>query len=180
LLDYSHNVDIPAPFFFKPERMRGIGIIILVILLDGCKSINEFYPNHQFSLGIRNNILFVTVNLNGIPADFIIDTGASISLIDKNHAEKYGFKNANRNGTGQISGFGGNAEVTIGGYPDIEISGVELKSIKMYVTNLGKINSRLNEWGIFPVGILGADFLNKNKVIIDYYSRQIKFDIKEK
>jgi len=71
-------------------QLKTVGWLMVVML--GCSTINEVPFEARIPLQVRNNLLLLQLTVNGKAADFIIDTGASISLIDQSKTEKYGFK----------------------------------------------------------------------------------------
>jgi hypothetical protein len=113
----------------------------------------------------------IAVEINGVPATMIVDTGAVASLLDPRFAAK-----ANVRGYGStdmefhdIAGakskvdLTGLTNFTIGGVP-VRSSGATLTPFSYYPASGGKI-----------VGLLGIDFLGQNWSIIDFGQQKLYF-----
>lgn len=107
-------------------------------------------------------MLFVNVILNGLPAKLLIDTGASKSLLDITKANEYGF---------EYSLLIKDQYIGLGGFQDMHIVydyHIEEFFTPFLGTDLSEITSYFMDEGINIVGVLGSDFLDTHKVIIDF------------
>jgi hypothetical protein len=111
--------------------------------------------------------------LNGKKAYFIVDSGASISILDVNQSKEYFFDCLDLEST--VLGFGGkstyytlsNVNVDLKLIPTItEFKGNDLK---LLVKTIDKHS------GVKIVGILGSDIFKKNGIQIDYFTNSIKY-----
>ena len=113
----------------------------------------------------------IAVEINGVPATMIVDTGAVASLLDPRFAAKakargYGSSNME---FGDISGVRSKVDLTglsnfkIGGI-SVRSSGATLMPFSYYPASGGKI-----------VGLLGIDFLGQNWSIIDFGQQKLYF-----
>ncbi len=108
------------------------------------------------------------IEINSIKGDFILDTGASNSCIGLDlisyfylDSEESKVKAA---GAGAI-----NMETRLARKNDISILSKEYPSLDLVLFDLSHVNEALiqaNEEGVH--GILGADFLKRNRAVIDY------------
>ena len=140
-------------------------ILILFLLLSGCvvKQYTVTYEYKEvFWLREYNNMLFLNVTLNGLPAKLLIDTGASKSLLDITKAKEYEFGYLAIS-TEQYVGLGGSTDIHV--VYDYEI---EEFFTPFLGADLSEITDRFLKNGIFVVGILGADFLDIHNVVIDF------------
>ena len=148
----------------KNFNLSKLLVLLLIILVSGCKKDTD--PSTiQFST--QKNVPVIYVKVNNKPAIFILDTGASVSIIDKNFKTHYGFGTMENLNEGTITGVGGtvrmedvyNCEVKYGD----SILNVDLKSISL--SHLAKVSN--------IVGVIGSDYFVKNKVSIDYNSKTL-------
>jgi hypothetical protein len=117
---------------------------------------------------IQKKIAFVEFDTNGKRGLFILDTGASISLIDKAQANEYDFEYYPQNGEGNIHGLGGKNSFNVTSSIDLRYGTSFKVRHKFYSSDLGALKSFLLLNNIKILGILGADFFLCHKVIIDY------------
>jgi len=111
--------------------------------------------------------------LNGKKAYFIVDSGASISILDINQSREYSFNCLDLENT--VVGFGGkstyytlsNVNVDLKLIPTIsEFKGNDLKLL------VKTIDKHTN---VKIVGILGSDIFKKNEIQIDYFTNSIRY-----
>src|SRR5258708_4743296 len=114
--------------------------------------------------------LFINVKVNGKKCRFLIDTGASHSVIDKsyfekNHASKK-LKTIKQSTTGLHSS---TSESHLGKIKEMAIGPLKVTNYQVAATDLDHVNltySTIKKPKIH--GILGSDILLKYKMIIDY------------
>ena len=139
--------------------------IILVIFLFGCVSQqNTVTYDFKEIIGLyeNNKMLFINVTLNGRPAKLLIDTGASKSLLDINFAEEYGYK---------CYPLAIDKYIGLGGLHDVyAIANYDIDEFftPFLGTDLGEITGYFKDAGVEIVGVLGADFLEMHRAVIDF------------
>ncbi len=109
-----------------------------------------------------------SAKINGVPGDFILDTGASTSCIgftDSAHflliSEESIIKAA---GAGAI-----NMETMLSRRNVFSIKNWEIKNMDFVLFDLSHVNEALSQVHEEPVhGIIGADFLKQHRAVIDY------------
>lgn len=106
--------------------------------------------------------------LNGKMTLFLLDTGASSSLVDSSVRKEYGFTIGKA--LDSISGIGGSRRI-------YEVKDVELKYRdhllvvpKLKTSNISEIREALK-----IVGILGSDYLNAVGANIDFCNKVLRF-----
>lgn len=119
--------------------------------------------------------VWVRASINGgPPADFIIDTGASMSVIDREYAEEIGL---GHEGSAGVQGMGGEGSVSFSHVDSFRIGGVgdgvTLKDLRVALTDLADTDEPL-VWRRM-CGLIGYDILNHFVVEIDYDRRLVTF-----
>jgi len=119
----------------------------------------------------KNNVPIVMMKVNDGSGIFIIDTGATYSIINSNSANKYGFKI--KGFYRHIGGIGAE-KVYLRNTENLKIwiRGIPI-NVRFRAMNLDKLQARAD-----IVGILGSDWILKNKVIIDYERKILWIKIK--
>jgi len=116
------------------------------------------------------NWILVPVSADSETSLWILDTGASSSVIDSTFANELGLEWGD---PVRITGATGHATVPTAIAPDLEIAGIPFSSRRMAALDLvGLVQSRL---GLTVQGILGQDFLRDYTTRIDFARRRIAF-----
>ncbi|WP_431137496.1 aspartyl protease family protein [Psychroserpens mesophilus] len=143
---------------------RIIIFIVIFIIFNTCKSDDVTFISH-------NNVPIIQVEINGLPANLLVDTGASISVLDITTINHYGFIIDTSKELFIVSGVGGSTN----GYHLLNVTicntNGELITDDFNFRTINLSNQRFHT-GI--VGIIGADYLKQNDVIIDYNTQTIK------
>lgn len=159
--------------------------IIIYLLLTSCVTKNKYINSliitsangntfevpKEMDLIYSRNLFFVDLKVNNKNARFLVDTGASTSIIDINQAKKYGFTTKEKND--KITGIGGSTirytiyNITTKTKQDqsilIKFNGIDMKNL---TTNMEKD-------GIYIVGVVGSDFLKNANAVIDYSDNRL-------
>lgn len=141
-------------------------IIYIICIFSSC----DYKPKPVDGSFTFNKVPFITLIIKGKPEIFILDTGASISVLDKKYADDNGIYYSD-DGSTMIT-FSGEETVQYKTDYNVEfvISGI-MYSQKFMVQDIGKLRSLV---GNKVRGVLGSDFLYFNKIIIDYGELTIK------
>ena len=118
----------------------------------------------KFSMNKR--VPIIQVELNGKKAKFLIDSGASLNILDKNAAKEYGFKTYSSSDS-TVTGIGGAEEILSVGGTDVVING---KKVRMPFKSID-LSNVVSKLGI--VGIIGSRWLSQQGYIIDYCDHTI-------
>lgn len=119
------------------------------------------------------NLIFVEANVNGKRGSFIVDTGASSSLISYRLAGlgKYPLPKMKNAGTPGGEGFSGQAFAV---KADFVFVGVTIKELPVYAGNVDALAERTGEK---CDGLIGQDILRHFKSVkIDYRKQVIEFE----
>ncbi len=110
----------------------------------------------------------LTIRINGIRGEFILDTGASTSCIGLDSVTHFGLNS--EASEIKASGAGAtNMETRIARDNDLTVGGRSLRNVDFILFDLYHINEALTQVNELPVqGILGADLLKKLRAVIDY------------
>ena len=147
----------------------------LFILVIFCAlNLTAFSQNEKpFSVPFEasNNLIIVQTSVNGAkPLSFILDTGASGTVISESAAKDLGLK---LEGQGNASAQGGEIEMAFVKQASLRLSkDVELPNLTLAAIRLNGLEAGL---GRKVDGILGYEIFKRFVVEIDYASRAVKF-----
>jgi hypothetical protein len=112
--------------------------------------------------------LQLTISINGVEGNFILDTGANSTAIDEKSMKKFKMKSK------PSEEFAVSAGVTdialqISTENTLLFDSIELKNHTVYLMKLDIINETFLNLGMTTIdGIIGTDILSENEAIIDY------------
>lgn len=161
-----------------------IKIIISILLLIGMSACSKnIYVNplilhnennsgnillaKELKLEYIKNLFFVDLKVNGINARFLIDTGASTSLIDIDESKKYevimkSVTNKKIVGVGGVINKYSVKNISVTNNFDHEIL------LKLHAADLSHVISAMSSDGLNVVGVIGSDYLKYADAIINY------------
>lgn len=114
--------------------------------------------------------LMVEVLINSVPAIFLIDTGASKSIMDQNRIVRF-ISNAVFTPNEQLSaGLGTNTmESQLCVIDSVEIGGIKIPDYQTVLMDISHVNESYQKLGYPGIdGVLGSDLLYRFKASIDY------------
>lgn len=120
--------------------------------------------------------VLVRVSINGAaPEDFLLDTGADLTVLDQDYARRIGLR---LEGQGAVQGVAATAGIHWARIETIAVRGrgnssATLREFKAAVLDLSE-GQKVLLWRK-PAGILGADFLSHFAVRLDYDARNVTF-----
>lgn len=151
--------------------MKHIILLKLFLLLSCGSKDNKFEDDNKIEFVTINKVPVVKGKLNNIPAYFIIDSGASLSVLDENQKDKYKFYTTSDNQS--AVGYGGVASFKRVTNVDLFIGGKEFET-NYKAQNLSSLVDVIREdSGYEIVGIIGSDIMKSNKFIINYSDNSI-------
>jgi len=111
--------------------------------------------------------LRLTVIVNGVSGDFILDTGAGATVIEKNRKEKFSL--LVEKSTAKAVGVGGQQSVESARLSSLQIGALSKTNYPVHLISLDHTNTAFATIGEKKIdGVIGADILTGNKAIIDY------------
>ena len=115
--------------------------------------------------------------LNGHPAVFLIDTGASNSCMDAQLATKFGMRSAGE--PLPMTGAGNEKlQATASTKSELRYRQQLLARLEFMLIDMHSINSAFEEQGEAPIdGILGADLLHSQAAVIDYKKKLLRLGL---
>lgn len=132
---------------------------------------NIIIPVEIVELEDNSYHLITSMEMQGVKGDVIIDTGASVTVIDKNlpikdEKNNQDIKIQSGSVTGQIS------DVQIICAKQVKIGGILFKNIRLAAIDLNYVNEMYNQHLKRKIiGLLGSDFCVKHAVVIDYQKK---------
>ncbi|MBR4147157.1 MAG: retropepsin-like domain-containing protein [Bacteroidales bacterium] len=115
--------------------------------------------------------------INGMEANFLIDTGASRSVFDPNVITKFIDNPAFEKKEGITAGVGGNdLESSTFIINSLALGDIEIKDYEAVALDLENIHENYRKLGLPSIdGIIGGDILVKLKATLNYRLRKIRF-----
>lgn len=115
----------------------------------------------------------VNAKINGAKGSFIVDTGASHTVIDEMSSEKFKLKFSGASKTaGGLGTSGLQTKRSTGN--KIEINDFAISRVPLTALSLQHVNDALEKHGSPKIdGVIGADILKKHSAIIDYKGKAI-------
>ncbi|MDY4042290.1 MAG: retropepsin-like aspartic protease [Marinifilaceae bacterium] len=123
--------------------------------------------------------IITTVLIGSIEGDFIIDTGASVTVIDRNtpfsHEAIADVPEINSGGvSGRIE------EVKLVNLPTFQIGDYTIENLHAAVIDLDYVNTLYEKQLRRRIsGLLGSDFLVKFKAVIDYENKYLRLKVSD-
>ncbi len=119
--------------------------------------------------------IFIAVKVNGKRCRFLVDTGASKSVLDKSYYEKHLSNKKLKTLQQETTGLHGSVpETQIGLIKELEIGKKKIKSYTVAAVDLSHVNSTYSKLKEPKIqGILGSDLMLKYKMVIDYGQEKI-------
>jgi hypothetical protein len=109
----------------------------------------------------------IEATINGQTGDFVLDTGANMSVIDDAHVQNFGIEP----GTGAIGGavaIGGAGQARRVRIDSFSLGEVDIRQNRIVTSDLGNLLRVLGRaTGTTVNGIIGQDVLNEHRAIID-------------
>ncbi|WP_080963977.1 aspartyl protease family protein [Chromobacterium subtsugae] len=121
-----------------------------------------------------NGFVAVKARLNGVDGRFLLDSGASMTCVDRKQAARFGLENQ---GTTRTShGSAGATEIKRVADKRLEWGGrLAADKLAVYLTDFDAINQGLAEEGVAAVdGVIGMDVLAEQYAVLDYGQQQLR------
>jgi len=140
------------------------------IRLDSIRNWEVPYDSLKFEL--KKHVIIVEGSVNNVKLRLMLDSGAELNLIDRKINRKAldrfrVIKRVNLIGVGKRE-----VEVLAGILDELKIGGEHCKSMNTLLTSLDDINE---SFGVALNGVIGYEFLNSRRVMINYKKRKLYF-----
>ncbi|KPJ53358.1 hypothetical protein AMJ39_04965 [candidate division TA06 bacterium DG_24] len=133
-------------------------------------SFTEGWSSEDIPFQYIEEHIYLNVSIGGKKTLWILDTGASVSVIDSAFAAELGLQPEGRL-MGQ--GAGGPVEISFTTLPPYSIPGIEFS--EQMVASLNIHDLFHNAFGLDVAGILGYDFLSRLVTKVDYANEKLSF-----
>ena len=173
------------------DRMKKIAYILVLFLTFSvtAQKVSNLRPGKKYqSIKFKfiNNLIILPLELNGVPGDFILDTGVKGNILFLGENGKFFIKDSLR--TVNLRGFGYGepvkAYVSMGN--TVRYKSMVLPNRDFFLLKDEKLNFSAKT-GIAIHGLIGADFFRNNVIKVDYkrnkiivYDREYFYDKKHK
>lgn len=163
--------------------MKHLTFILLLVIVIGCTGQNDKEGNIPIAVGndsamvangydlvelhkMKTGHITATFKVNGKPCVFLVDTGGGGTLIDMSKKNKYGLEEAGKHdyaaGIGSVSSL-------VRTTATLQIGEKVFKSDDLFMMDISYLNTEFRKTkGRQVDGVLGTDFLERHKAIIDY------------
>lgn len=131
----------------------------------------HIYLAKEIRLVYMRNLFFVDLKVNDKYARFLVDTGASISLLDINQAKKYGFTYKSRND--EAIGLGGSTRRYKAYGHETRTKNDRELLVRFEAADLSNIVHNMQLDGVSILGVIGSDFLMNTGAVIDYGEKKL-------
>ncbi len=109
----------------------------------------------------------VSASINGREGVFVLDTGANVSVIDSDHAGRFGLGGGKASAGGAMVLGGANAARQVG-IESLSLGGIAIRQRRMVLTDLGPLGDALAPLAGGAVhGLIGQDVLKEHRAVID-------------
>jgi len=172
---YQRFLDV-APKTDAERRARIRGLIDFYRYLGTTKLHRIGGPEtSSIPFDLRTNRPFVKVMINGKgPLRFVIDTGASLSVLSDKAAVRLGVKPVARGGNARAVGGAGSFPIIYGVIDSLTIGEARIDSVPVYIRTVHNVADTPEEER--ADGYLGLSVLANYSVTIDYQNKQFTLD----
>jgi len=123
----------------------------------------------------------VEAELNGVEGYFIVDSGATSTVVDAQKAEKFGLEAPEIQPEIQAMGASPDElDIRFAGFYPVRIKKWKGKSFPVMMMDIDHITGAMEEAGWEVDGILGADVLHAGKAVLDYGKQRMFLKKKRK
>ena len=159
--------------------MKNLIYVLLLLLLSGCLSddktsfeLEEALINAGFTkIPIEEETtghIILSAKINGINSRFMLDTGATHSVIDEQQKERL---NVSSSISDIVATGAGKSDIPVASAENVkfEMNDLLLDKNEFLIMNLNHVNNAILDYGGKRIdGIIGSDILSEYKAVIDY------------
>ncbi len=145
----------------KPGFLLAIVLLLILLTAGGCSRVRSTEMVYHFGTP------WAEAQVNGQPGFYLIDTGASVTVIDERTAQETGIA---RNGNGEVLATTGMIEVGRGRAARLALAGYEHEDRAVSIQSLDHFQA---PGGRKRAGLIGSDFLLDYTVIFDMDEKKL-------
>jgi hypothetical protein len=151
-----------------------------LVVITACQTAKVIYTGDRIEVPfqtLNGKIPLLRVSINGKTAWMIVDTGASVTVVNAAVANQYGFSVAGNFSASktEMTSLAGSADLYATYSCNIRIGELDIRYAPK-AQNMISLTSRIKEHEkITIVGILGSDVLSKYKMNINYAAQTITY-----
>ena len=151
---------------------RKVLALMPILLAIVCESLAQ----DTTALLVIKNVPMIKGSINGKPAFFVVDTGASITILNGSLARMYNYKVIDNRYLERcrIIGLGGESVLREAKFVTVRLGGHDLNFINK-VADLNRLSSHFEDYDIQIAGIIGTDLLRILGGVIDMQAETITF-----
>ncbi len=127
---------------------------------------------HTIDFRLQSNLIVIDVVVDGETKPFILDTGASNTVIDKRAADPSAVEGVEQ-AVGLADCGAGNMEAVMSTVKSLAVGNATVSDLRVAGIDLDGINEKI---GARVGGILGYDFLSRFRMTIDYRAKRLTLD----
>jgi hypothetical protein len=163
-----------STLYFHDSGKWLAGLLLIISILASCAPQHTGVVRKEdeyLSFRMVNRVPVVSGRINGKQAWFIVDTGASVSVLNASEARHFGFQVANTvyHEARSINGLGGRSNIYKVSGCDLEIGQLSLKYIAWQGQDMHALFQAIHDnEEIRIAGIIGSDVLSKYRISIHY------------
>ena len=146
-------------------------IFIVLFFCVGVVNAQKNFKDGKLSFISVDKVPIIKGILNGKEAYFIIDSGASISVLDENKSDKYEFFMIQSEG--EIAGYGGHSSPKETESVSISVGGIDFSGEYLAQDITSIVDVIIENGGIEISGIIGSNIMKELGLIIDFDSNAL-------
>jgi hypothetical protein len=146
-------------------------LILLIFIFSISIVYSQNFKDGKVNFVSVDKVPIVKGKLNGKDAYFIIDSGASVSILDENRSAHYDFIVGESEE--DIVGYGGTSSPKETDNVDVEVGGIDFNGEYQSQDITGIVDVVWNNGGIQISGIIGSNIMKRVGLIIDFGSNSL-------
>ncbi len=144
-------------------------VMTTLIIIGSVASAFDQPQSTTIDMELRLNLIVVTASVNGVQQKFVLDTGASHTVISNKLAQELGLEEVEKS---RARGAGGEIDVSIVRVDSFAINELVVRDLSCTVVDREEMSSMLGE---DISGVLGYNVLSQFTITIDYEARRLTF-----
>jgi hypothetical protein len=170
------NIKVIDYFSYRVKNICVVFLSVIILFLENGCGITKIESATKVPFFKISGIPVVEGKINGKLAYFIIDTGATCSVLNQSKAKHFRFTYADRFREYTLKGIGGDAQLKPVYNCNIEFGLFKISNVTFRTKDLNYLTNAIEKDSFTEItGIIGADVLMKYNIMIDYALMLISF-----